>query len=78
MDKRFHIDSKTKHFIEDWSINGTHFYAISKSEADIKHEIRTWLQFIEKQHLKQRFYVDYSTFNNVFDYVNIKEIMETI
>ena len=78
MDKKYYIDSKQKHFIEDWNCNGTHFYAIDKSEATIKQEIRSWLKSIETEHLHGRFYVDYSTFNNIFGFISIKSIMETL
>ncbi|MEE0682148.1 MAG: hypothetical protein ACLVML_11725 [Candidatus Gastranaerophilaceae bacterium] len=78
MDKKYYIDSKQKHFIEDWHCNGTHFYAIDKSEAFIKQEIRTWLKCIEKEHLRGRFYVDYSTFNNIFDLIEINAAMRTL
>lgn len=77
LDKKFYADSKTKHFIQSWAMGGTHFYAENKTEDDIKREILCWLSFIEKEHLKSRFYIDYSTFYNVFNFINIKEIMST-
>lgn len=79
MDKKYCLDSKTKHFIEDWSINGAHFYVGEKSDKEIKEEIRFWLKEIEKDHLhrfRKKFYVDYSTFNNIFNFVNIREIID--
>lgn len=78
LDKMFRIDSKKKHFIENWHCNGTHFYAIDKSETIVKQEIRTWLKDIEEEYLQGRFYIDYSTFNNIFDFIEIKEIMKTL
>ncbi len=78
MDQRYYIDSKRKHFIEDWRLGGTHFYVANKSEDYIKQEIISWLGYMEKDHLRGRFHVDYTTFNNIFNYVPIKEIMKSL
>lgn len=78
MDKKYYIDSRQKHFIEDLRCNGTHFYAIGKAEKTIKKEIREWLKIIETEHLKKQFYVDYSTFNNIFDFVRVSAVMKTL
>lgn len=78
MDERYYADSKQKHFIEDWACVGTHFYAAEKTDAYIKQEIRVWLKSIETDHLHGKFHVDYSTFNNIFDFVDIKRIIDTL
>lgn len=56
--------------------NGTHFYVSKESDEEIKRDIREMLKGIEKEHLRKSFYVDYSTFENIFEYVNIQEIMK--
>lgn len=78
LDKVYYADSKQKHFIQDIHTNGTHFYTSGKSDDDIKESIGEWLKAIEKDHLRDSFYVDYSTYNNIIDYVNIKQMMETL
>lgn len=77
MDKRFYIDTKTKHFIQNWNVLGTHFPIDAKTNAEIKIEIRKWLKEIQNEHLK-RFYVDYSVFNTVFEHIDIRAIVDEI
>ena len=77
-DQIYYADSKQKHFIINWSTNGTHFYARDKSDEYIKEEIKRWLKSIEKDHLHSKRYVDYTAFNSIFDLINIKHIMETL
>lgn len=76
LDNIYYADSKQKHFIQDIHANGTHFYVSNETDENIKQSIREELKSIEKHHLKKSFYVDYSTFNNIFDYINIKQIMD--
>lgn len=78
LDKIYYATSKQKHFIEDMHANGTHFYVSKQSDKEIKREIREMLKDIEKEHLRKSFYVDYSTFNNIFEYINIQEIMKSM
>jgi hypothetical protein len=78
MDKTYYADSKSKHFIVNLETNGTHFYIDDKPEEYIKQQIKEVLKIIEKNHLRPRFYVDYSTFNNIFEFVEIKQIMKTL
>ena len=78
LDKKYYADSKQKHFIQDILANGTHFYVSNQSNDGIKQTIREWLKYIEKEHLQKSFYVDYSTFNNIFNHVNIEQIMKTL
>lgn len=78
MEKRHRFNSKEKHFIQDWGITGAHFYADGMSNKEIKEGIRFWLNAIEKDYLHKKYHVEYETFNNVFDFIDIREIMETI
>ena len=81
-DKKYLADTKIKHFIQNWDINGTHFYVSDETALDeIKKKILEMLKFIEEVHLHPKhplFYIDYLTFYNIFDYVDIKQIMKTI
>ncbi len=76
-DKNIHAVSRTKHFIMDTKVNGLHFYAKNKNDRVIHTEIRKWLSMIYKEYLTPRMYVDYSTFNNLFECVDIKKIMNS-
>lgn len=78
LDKKYYADSKYKHFIQDIHANGTHFYVSDPTDDYIKQNIREWLKDIEKSHIEKRFYVDYSTFDNIFEYVNIAQIMKSM
>lgn len=78
LDKVYYADSKQKHFIQDIHANGTHFYVSNYSDTSIKSTIKEWLKSIEKDHLRKGFFVDYSTFNNIFDYVSIEQIMKSL
>ncbi len=77
MDKKIHFDSKIKHSIINWSVNGTHFYAVNKSEEEIKQETLEMLSMIEAEFFNPGFHVDRSVFDNLFRFVNIKHIMES-
>lgn len=78
LDKKYYADSKYKHFIQDIHANGIHFYVSNPTDDYIKQNIREWLKDIEKSYLEKRFYVDYSTFDNIFEYVNIAQIMKSM
>ncbi len=78
LDNIYYADSKRKHFIQNTLSGGTHFYVAGWSNEYIKENILKWLKGIEKKHLKKTFFVDYSTFNNIFEYIDIKQIMESL
>lgn len=78
MDRRYMIDSKSRHYIEDWSISGAHFYIGEKSNLEIREEIRIWLRDIHHKYLHERFYIDYSVFNNIVDFLNIRGIADKL
>ena len=77
MDKRFYFDTKTKHFIQNMGMLGTHFPIDAKTNAEIKIEIQKWLKIIQNERLK-RFYVDYSVFDTVFEHTDIRAIVDEI
>ena len=76
--KRYHANSRVKKFITYYPAHKTHFYAMYKSDEEIKKGISDYLKHIEKFHIKKRFYIDYSVFNNIIDHIKIKEIMASI
>ena len=78
MDRQYRIDSKSRHYIEDWSINGAHFRIEEKTNLDIREEIRTWLRYIHDEHLSGRFYIDYSVFDGVVDFLDIRGIVDAL
>ena len=78
LDKIYYADSKSKHFIQNIHANGTHFYVSGMTNEDIKQNILKELKSIEKYHLEKKFYVDYSAFYNIFDYVDISQIMKAM
>lgn len=77
-DKIYHAHSKNKHFIQYEPTNSTHFYVSDLIDEKIKQNIRKQLKSIEKDKLKKKFYVDYSTFDNIFEYVDIAQIMKSM
>lgn len=82
LDKIIHKNSRTKHYIEDLSFTGLHFHTDNKSNDMIRSEILYWLKVIEKSYIQEKYrkraYVDYSTFNNTFFHVNIREIIDDL
>ncbi len=78
LDNIYYADSKYKHFIQDIQANGTHFYVSNPTNEYIKQNIREWLKGIETSHSEKRFFVDYSTFDNIFGYVDIAQIMKSL
>lgn len=75
--ERYHAIRDQKHYIRNVCLNGMHFRTERLDDEDIHKEIRNMLKEIEHSHLKHTMYVDYSTFENVFDYLNIKQIMNS-
>lgn len=78
LDNVYYAQSKSKHFIQNVHANGTHFYVSNLSNEYIKQNILEWLRGIEREYLEKRFYVDYSVFHNLFDYVDIAQIMKSM
>ncbi len=78
LDERYAIDSKSRHYIQNWSLNGTHFRIGEKNNEEIRENIKSWLKVIENNHIPKRFYVDYSTFDNILDFLNIRGIVDTL
>ena len=78
LDRIYYADSKYRHFIQSLQTNGTHFYAADGNNEYIKNNIKEWLETIEKDYLRKSFYVDYSVFENVIDFIDISAIMKTL
>ena len=75
---RFRVNSKTKQLIQWSEINPSGFYA-NKVEDECIHEmIRSRLEEIKQNNLKKTMYIDYSSFDNIFDYIDIKNIMKSL
>ena len=71
-DKKYFIDSKTKHFIEDLSPSGWSIHIKDNdTDSEIKEEIQNYLRSIERENFKKRF-LDDEQFNNLISYTNIK------
>lgn len=78
-DKRYYANSNTKHFIQNILANGTHFRVSENDDNEmIRKKIREQLKSIKTNHLRRGFYIDYELFNNIFPYVDIREIMNTL
>lgn len=75
--QKIRYDSSKKPLIYDTCSNGTHFYAHNLENNEIRAEIMKWLQSIKNDFLKKTFFVDYSSFNNIINHVDIKSIMIT-
>lgn len=73
-DLRYYAKSKEKHFMRNLYINGQHFRICGLTEEQIKKKILEFLKELEEYQIPSRFYVDFSTFENIFPYVNITEI----
>jgi len=78
LDTVYYATSKTKHFMQDVGVLGMHFYVQDESDEEIHTEIREWLRMIENEQIRRTMFVDYSVFDNIFDSINIKEIMMNI
>ena len=81
MDRKYYLNSQSKHFIQYYSSLGNHFPVIDETEEGIKQKVCEMLKRIEKYDINpinRNYYIDYSTFNNVIDFVNIKQIMKSL
>jgi hypothetical protein len=76
--ERFFAFSKVKHYIVDSQANGTHFNVQGKTNESIKLEIKDWLKYIKKVHLRRNFFVDESTIENTLNYIEIRKIIDNI
>lgn len=77
LDKNIRAISSKKHFIQDWRINGMHFYALHKDNGFLRENIKSLLQEV-KAMLPKRYYVDDSSFRNTIDCMDIMIIMESL
>lgn len=78
LDKRFYATRNAKHYIQNMNLSGTHFYATDKNDKELHLEIRELVNSIEKHNIKKSMFVDYTAFDNIFDSVNIRKIMEEL
>ncbi|MDP4119607.1 MAG: hypothetical protein Q8876_00915 [Bacillota bacterium] len=78
-DKKMVVDSKTKHFIVNLGAIGCHFHVNdSMTDEDIRKEILSFLDMIEKDYFHKRFFVDYESFINTINFFNIRKIIDEI
>lgn len=75
-DTRYYFNTKTKHFIQYSPINGMHFYTGSKSDDEIEKEILSFLTEISEKFIPKRFFVDFSVYDNLICYVDIREFID--
>lgn len=77
-DKNIHFNGKSKHFIVYSPTNGLHFFTDDKNNQEIKDEITKFLSIIKRDFISKRFFVDLTTYNNLINNINIKQIIEKI
>ena len=77
MDKNIRAISNTKHFIQDWNINGMHFYVLHKQNDYLRENIKSFLQGV-KEMLPKRYYVDDTAFKNTIDCLDIQGVMGNV
>lgn len=77
LDKRYLIDSKTKHYMVDWNINGAHFNTTNSDNTIIKNKIKEYLKKVKTDHL-QKYYLDCSVFDSTIDCLDIEMIINKL
>lgn len=79
MDKRIPFNSGKKHFIEDWHIGGYHFFVPDReTNEQIREKIRQMLHFIQNEQLKKEYDVDFTVFENIFQYVDVRQAISDL
>ena len=75
-DKSIHYNGKSKHFIIYSPTIGLHFFTDDKNDQEIKSEINKFLSMIEDEFINKKFFIDLTTYNNLINNINIKQIIE--
>lgn len=78
LDKKTYKNSTTKHFIQNVAPNATHFYIENKTDAEIKNEIESQIDFIRANHLKSNYYIDDTIIKNLLPYIDIRKIIDDL
>lgn len=78
LDSKYYAVSKTKHFIQNMQVNGLHFGVNNENDTEIHEEIKDMLRNVEKDYIKKEMFIDYSTFSNVFDAIDIRRMMDNL
>ena len=68
--------SEKKHYIVDQHVNGLHFYALDFSNEVLRERIHQILYNIQLNYLKKPHWLDYTVFENVANYTDIRRIMQ--
>jgi hypothetical protein len=77
LDKNIHVNSKTKHFMQDMGLNNAHFRVSDKdSNKTIKDKITEKLDEIEKEYNPRGYYIDLETYRNTIEHMNIKALFK--
>ena len=77
INKRYIYKSSKKHFIINQNLNGVHFNIVDRDNIFIKSKIKEFLELIYKTSLS-KYYLDYTTFNNTIDFLDIKKIVNSL
>jgi hypothetical protein len=76
MIKRYRWLRKSKVLLRNILANGTHFCIKSTmTNSDIANAILEMLNWIIKEHVPKRFYVDRRSFDSIYNYVDYNEIL---
>lgn len=74
MDKRIHLFSGQKHYIEDWRISGAHFNWGNKSNAEIRKEIIEHIKSVKKM-VDKKYYINDKALIVTLRYLDIKRLL---
>jgi hypothetical protein len=73
LDKNFHVNSKTRYFMQNIGLDGYHFRVEAKdSNKVIKNRITKLLIYLEKQYIQEGYYVNMEVYNNTIEHMNIR------
>lgn len=76
--KRYCFNTHVKHFMNDMHINGAHIYVAGKDDKHIHSEVKQMLDHLIEKHIKKSRYVDRSVFDNLFDRIDIRKMIDEI
>lgn len=79
LDSVYRFNSRTKHYIQYTESVNNHFYISSRNtNEDIKEHIKKWIHSFSDELESQGLYLDISTFENIFDYLDIRRFVDNL